>query len=337
MRTRPSTASARTVDSISAVERSGTRSPACPTSRATRWSLAVRARATRRRSCRAGSASFSIRNSGLAQAPRAHRAASRDPAERGAYRCSGQMRHLGARAVQIAEPRSISAELQSLPRPARMKPAAAASISLEEAGRSYSGPNRTRRATRRTFVSTAGSSRSKAKARIAAAVYGPTPGSPRSAGEIAGQHAAVEVAHRAREAVQAHRAAVVAEALPRSNDVAGRRRCQLRERPKGRDEPFERRDDAIDLGLLQHELADHDAIRRAVGAPRQHALDPRIPVKEQFGGFGYAHEQRLSMGRRRLRTGLRAVPQNTEAAGKSAGRARPATRPVAAAPEPPCR
>ena len=119
-----------------------------------------------------------------------------------------------------------------------------------------------RRSTRSTLTSRGRTSSPKAKLRIAAAVYGPTPGSRvRSSGQPS------RAIDRGRP-VQGERAAVVSEPLPRTDHLArrgGGQRC--RRRPSL--EPVEvARPDALDLRLLQHHLRDENRVRVAWFAAR---------------------------------------------------------------------
>ena len=130
-----------------------------------------------------------------ASAPHGHR-------ETGTTAASGHESHRGMRAMQIVAPRSMSAW---------------ADAALNDSP--------VRRSTRSTFTSTGSTSSPNAKQRIAAAVYGPTPGSSvRSSGQPVGRHAL-------RGAVEVQRAPVVAEPLPLPDHVGGSRR---RERVDGR-------------------------------------------------------------------------------------------------------
>jgi hypothetical protein len=81
-------------------------------------------------------------------------------------------------------------------------------------------------------------------------------------------------------AVQVERAAVVAEPLPRTDDVrSGRGRKNLDRWPAL--EPSEvARDDARDLGLLEHDLGDEDRVRVARLSPGEVAAAAPVPDEE---------------------------------------------------------
>ena len=85
---------------------------------------------------------------------------------------------------------------------------------------------------------------------------------------------------RLSRAVQSERAPVVPEPLPGSDHVGRRcRRERFRRRPAL--EPVEvARDDAIDLRLLQHDLADEDRVRVARMAPGEVASELGVPRRE---------------------------------------------------------
>ena len=116
----------------------------------------------------------------------------------------------------------------------------------------------------------------KAKFRIAAAVYGPTPGSlVRSSGQP-------RAATTARRAVQAERAPVVAEPLPLADHLRRRRRPRAPRASASARASEPARDDALDLRLLQHHLADEDRVRIARPAPGQIAAVFRVPRREEL-------------------------------------------------------
>ncbi len=151
---------------------------------------------------------------------------------------------------------------------------------------------------------------SNANARTAAAVYAPMPGSARSAAVSSRKTPAVPFDDRARERVQPHGAAVVAEPAPRAHDVAGIRRRERLERRKPRDERVVERDHALDLRLLQHELAHDDAVRIARRAPRQvRAAVPRVPREQRRRRKRPARRQRAASPMRRMPSSIaRAAP-----------------------------
>ena len=92
---------------------------------------------------------------------------------------------------------------------------------------------------RRTLVSTGASSRSKANARIAAAVYAPMPGNAIELRRLAGHDAAVVRDDRFGDGFQSNGARVVSQALPSANDVGCRRGGERRDVGKLLDERFE--------------------------------------------------------------------------------------------------
>ena len=85
-----------------------------------------------------------------------------------------------------------------------------------------------------------------------------------------------------RGAVQADRAPVVAEALPLDDHVRGRRGCErLDGRPALEPGP-PARDHAVDLRLLQHDLAHQDRVGIRRLAPREIAPVLAVPGQEQL-------------------------------------------------------
>ena len=144
-------------------------------------------------------------------------------------------------------------ELPGLRRPARAgRPGPSAS-------RSGSGAPATARARTRTpLVSTAATSSPKAKVRTARAVYGPTPGRARSAASSCGTTPAVVGHHGRRRPVQVQRPPVVAQPRPQADHRRRSRRGAGRRRGEGGQEALVVRHDAVDLGLLQHDLGDED-------------------------------------------------------------------------------
>src|SRR5262245_42802187 len=73
----------------------------------------------------------------------------------------------------------------------------------------------------------------------------------------------------ARSAVQVEGAAVVAEALPLADHVAGRGGRERLDRGPALEESEVARDDARDLRLLGHDLGDEDRVRISGAPPRQ--------------------------------------------------------------------
>ena len=113
----------------------------------------------------------------------------------------------------------------------------------------------------------------KAMLATAPAVYGPKPGSARSASSDAGSPPWRASAARA-AARRFRHARVVAEAAPEREDLVVLRGRERLERGEPREEALVVRDDRRDLRLLQHHLRDPDAVRvRAVlrEAPREGA------------------------------------------------------------------
>ena len=97
------------------------------------------------------------------------------------------------------------------------------------------------------------------------------------------QLAAMALDDRHRDRMQARRAGVVAQAAPGPHDVARPRRRQARQVGEGCEERLVERDHALDLRLLQHELADQNAVGVARPPPRQPMapLAP-VPVKQRL-------------------------------------------------------
>ena len=108
-----------------------------------------------------------------------------------------------------------------------------------------------------------------AKARIAAAVYGPMPGNARSALGSDGRTPPCCSTTATARRVQAHGARVVSESLPNAQDRARRAARERREVGKARDERLELWHDAVDLRLCEHELADDGAVGTARAPPGQ--------------------------------------------------------------------
>ena len=136
---------------------------------------------------------------------------------------------------------------------------------------------------RPTLVSTTATSCSKAKASTARAVYGPTPGSARSAVEVVGEHPAVTFDDRRGAAVQAHRPTVVAQPGPLLDhraDTGGRGGLHGGEPLQ---EPVPARDDPVDLRLLEHDLADQHG-PRIPGVPPGQVPRHRRPPGQHVRG-----------------------------------------------------
>ena len=167
---------------------------------------------------------------------------------------------LHERLVEVARPIRRDEVARRAPRAAAATPARR--LAVDAKSRARTRP-RSRRPPR------AGSA--KAMLATAPAVYGPNPGSARSASSEAGQPA-VARERRARRGEQVPGARVVAEAAPEREDLVLWRRRERRQRRESRDEPRVVRDHRRDLRLLQHHLREPDAVRvRAVlrEAPRQ--------------------------------------------------------------------
>ena len=158
---------------------------------------------------------------------------------------------------------------------------------------------------RATFVSTGSTASPNAWLRIAAAVYGPMPGSSvRSSGQPCSAIAQ-------RGAVEVERAPVVAEPLPGADHVAGRR-CGERRRIGPALEPLEpARDHALDLRLLQHHLADEDRVR--VARLRQGRSRPLLgPRQQQLSRIHHAEPSariRAEQRSRAVRETIRRAPR----------------------------
>src|SRR5262245_49299728 len=84
----------------------------------------------------------------------------------------------------------------------------------------------------------------------------------------------------ARGPVQVPRAAVVAQSRPELEDILLVRGGQFGDRGEGGDEPLEVGDDGRDGRLLEHHLADPDAVRVTVAPPRQVAAMAGEPGQE---------------------------------------------------------
>ena len=105
-------------------------------------------------------------------------------------------------------------------------------------------------------------------------MYGPTPGSSvRSSGQP-------RAGDRTRRAVEVERAPVVPEPLPLADHVGGGRRRERLDRGPALEPGAIARNDALDLRLLEHHLADEDRVRVARPPPRQVAAVLREPGEE---------------------------------------------------------
>jgi hypothetical protein len=101
---------------------------------------------------------------------------------------------------------------------------------------------------------------------------------------VARQRTAIPLDDRPRQRVQPNRARIVAQAAPQPHRVAGRRSGERREVRKGCNERFVERNHPFDLRLLQHELADHDAVRVARLPPREmRATVHAVPIEQRCG------------------------------------------------------
>ena len=92
--------------------------------------------------------------------------------------------------------------------------------------------------------------------------------------------------HRLRRRMKEARPSVVAEPLPRSEDLILRRSRQRRGRRKTRDERLELLDDPRDLRLLEHQFAHEGAIPVAGPAPRKVARGAPEPRFQEFRHVG---------------------------------------------------
>ena len=221
----------------------------------------------------------------MSAAPWCARSAARSAASTGAAAQparSGQSRHFGARAVQIVAPTSIIAEFQSCAVPGTSAARARASSSASPARRGCSSPKP--RAVRdpahvRVERDVVEFERERAHGRRRVR---PDARQRQQRVAVARQHAAVALDDGPRQRVQPHRARVVAEAAPQPHRVARfgcRERGEIRKR---RDERFVERDHAVDLRLLQHELAHQHAVRVARLPPRQMRAAVRaVPVEQR--------------------------------------------------------
>src|SRR5258705_1785411 len=99
-------------------------------------------------------------------------------------------------------------------------------------------------------------------------------------GPVIGKLAGVAGHRLAGDAVQAPRAPIVAERAPRLRHVARAGPGEVLEGGIAREELLVLGDDAIHLGLLEHDLRDEDAVGLARPAPRQVAAVPGVPAEE---------------------------------------------------------
>jgi hypothetical protein len=88
---------------------------------------------------------------------------------------------------------------------------------------------------------------------------------------------------RPRRRVQLPGSPVVAETLPRLQDLGLGRRCQGKNVGKLAEKPLEIRDDGHDGRLDQHHFGDEDSIRISVRAPGQVAPRVGIPGRQTDG------------------------------------------------------
>ena len=134
------------------------------------------------------------------------------------------------------------------------------------------------------FVSTTATSRSKANASTARAVYGPTPGKPRSASIVSGTSPPWRATISRGGVVQVARPAGIAETLPVAQHVAERRRSARCRRRVGAAERVHLGITRRRLGLLQHHLGDEDPPRIAGRPPRQ-VTQPRHAPRQHCAGI----------------------------------------------------
>ncbi len=173
---------------------------------------------------------------------------------------SGQMPQAGLRGVQIVAPRSIIACAWSPGRSAGVSGAANAVSSGLAAGSGVSTAN-SRAMTRSTLPSTTVDGSSNAMAAIAAAVYGPTPGSARSVSLVAGNRPAVFRHDGARALQQVAGAGVIPEPRPFGHHVFIPRCGQCADiRPAVCEAP-EIAAHGSNGRLLQHDFGQPDAVR----------------------------------------------------------------------------
>ena len=225
--------------------------PGCVRGASARWSGTER-RALGQRSVGLTAACVGIRALAGISTPRPRRARARSPARAGRHKVA---------------PTSITAWVQSAARSTGT--AASASRCISTGLNSPASPATIRPRTRRTFVSTAPTGSPNASAATARAVYGPTPGQRLEVGQI-GRHAASElVDDPSRRAPQVERAPVVAEALPRPEDIGRRGGGQRLDRREPVHEPGPRVTRPGGLRLLGHRLGHEDRVRVRAAAERK--------------------------------------------------------------------
>ena len=196
----------------------------------------------------------------------------------------GTRRSPATRGRHRVAPTSITAWVQSAARSTGT--AASARRCISTGLNSPASPATIRPRTRRTFVSTAPTGIPNASAATARAVYGPTPGQRLEVGQI-GRHAAAElVDDPSRRAPQVERAPVVAEALPRPEDIGRRRGGQ---RLDGR-EPVHEAGPRVTrpggLRLLGHRLGHEDRVRVRAAAEREGSGARDVPVEDRVAERG---------------------------------------------------
>jgi len=132
------------------------------------------------------------------------------------------------------------------------------------------------------------------------------------------------ISHGARKIVQPYGAGIVAKTLPSANDIGSRCVRERSEIGKARHEAFERGDHALDLRLLQHELADDYAIGRRLAAPRQMGAPvSRVPKKQSpRHGAAFGGGTKVPAGSRERRSVARFIDVD------AAPRSFDATRPI---------
>ena len=186
---------------------------------------------------------------------------------------SGQRSQRGRPATQTVDPTSSIAWLWAQPRPAGTSASAAACTS-----RAFRGRPACRASTRPTFVSTIADIPLIGERQHRPGGVGPDPGKRQEAGQIVGEAPAPEVRHGLGTAPEVERPAVVTQSRPLLDD---RGRAGVPTRNHGREaseEAMPTGHDPVDLGLLQHHLADQHRPRVARRPPRQVAsvlLEPR--------------------------------------------------------------
>ena len=197
---------------------------------------------------------------------------------------AGQAAQSGDRGRHRVAPTSITACVQSAARSAGT--AASARRCSSTGPRMPTSPATIRPRTRRTFVSTAPTGVPNASAATARAVYGPTPGQRLEVGQI-GRHAAAElVDDPPRRAPQVERAPVVAEALPRPEDIGRRGRCERLHRREPIHEAGPRVTRPGGLRLLGHRLRHEDRVRVRAAPERKGSGSRDVPVEDRVAERG---------------------------------------------------